>query len=402
MLAACCAAIVGCGHKGGGNATSPPSIPVSLPVQKKVTDYAEYTGRTAAIQMVTIIPRATGNIVKIPFKEGSEVKKGDLLFEIDPRPYQAAVDQAKAQVGLNQAQLALARANYQRDLAAGNAVTKQQLDIDLATVDQDVQNVKVAEAILATAQLNLDFCSVASPIDGRVSYYFLTLGNMAIANQTQLTTVVSQDPMYAYFDADEHTVLQVRDLIREGKFHPVTESGIHVPVFLGLANDEGYPHKGDLDFANNIFTATTATLRLRGVFDNPKLTDEVRLISPGMFVRVKVPISAEHPALLVSQAAIANDQNVDYVLVVNEDNKIERKDVKLGALHEGLQVITEGLNPTDRVAVSGLQHLREGTLVEPKLEPMPTPPNPNSSETQPNVQTSIPGPKDPPAPSPKK
>ena len=220
-LSSLLAAIVGCQPKQPQVARAePPVIPVSQPVQRVVTDYVDFTGRTNAIESVDVRARVSGYLVQMPFKEGAEVKAGDLLFEVDPRPYKAQLDQAEGQVNLYKAQLALAKANYARDQEVAKtpgAVSIQQLDQDKAAVDEADAAVKAFEASLEVYKLNLGFTKVTSPIDGQVSRYYLTLGNLVVQDQTLLTTVVSLDPMYVYFDVDEGTVMRVRKAINEGK-----------------------------------------------------------------------------------------------------------------------------------------------------------------------------------------
>jgi multidrug efflux system membrane fusion protein len=353
----------------------PPTITVSYPVQREVSDYAVYTGRTAAVKSVTIVPRATGYLEKMPFKEGADVKEGDLLFQIDPRPYEALVNQAKAQIALNEAQLKYSKSVLERDLAAkqANAVSLNQIDQDQSTVDQNAASVVAAKANLAVQELNLTFTRVTSPIDGRVSSYYLTLGNLAVQDQSRLTTVVSQDPIYAYFDADEPTVIRIRDLIREGKLHSIQEASQRIPVWLALSNEEGYPHEGYLDFVNNEFTASTATLRVRGVFANPRPAVGDRLLSPAMFVRVRVQVGPPRPAVLIAQGSVGTDQDVSFVYVLNDRNEVVRRTVKLGMVHDGLQEIQDGVSAAERVVVTGLQRVRPGLVVTPELKPMPVP-----------------------------
>ncbi len=363
----------------------PPTITVSYPVQREVSDFAVYTGRTAAVKSVTIVPRATGYLEKMPFKEGADVKEGDLLFQIDPRPYEALVNQAKAQIALNEAQLKYSKSALDRDLVAkqANAVSLNQIDLDQSTVDQNAASVVAAKANLAVQELNLTFTRVTSPIDGRVSSYFLTLGNLAVQDQSRLTTVVSQDPIYAYFDADEPTVIRIRDLIREGKLHSIQEANQRIPVWLALSNEEGYPHEGYLDFVNNEFTASTATLRVRGVFANPKPAVGERLLSPAMFVRVRVQVGPPHPAILIAQGSVGTDQDVSFVYVLNDRNEIVRRRVKLGMLHDGLQEIEDGVGAADRVVVTGLQRVHPGLVVTPELKPMPVPVRSESQSSRP-------------------
>jgi multidrug efflux system membrane fusion protein len=392
-------------------------------VQDNVTDYVEFTGRTDAIQAVDIRPRVTGYLIKMPFKEGSEVRgdgrprgalgvvgllttplapgpllaaaslcpgqcqEGDLLFQIDPRPYQAQLDQAKSQVNLYQAQLDLAKVTYTRfsDLfkQTPGAVSKQQLDQYKAQVDEAEAQMKAYQSSLEVYRLNLEFTRVTSPIDGRVSRYYLTLGNLANQDQTLLTTVVSQDPIYAYFDTDEPTLLRFRRAISEGRIK-VAEAGQN-PVFMGLQDEEGFPHEGTIDFVNNQVNPTTGSITTRGVFPNPKLPGAVRLLSPGMFVRIRLPMGPAHQALLVIDRAIGSDQGLKYVYVVDGDNKIQYRRVTTGALQDnGLRVIEKGLEPGDRVVIGGLQQVRPRMEVRPDPTPMPTlgPTQNSKSETR--------------------
>ena len=376
------AALGGCGPKETPVAAPTlPVVPVSQPVARQVTDFVDFTGRTDAVESVGVRARVTGYVVKIPFKEGAEVKKGDLLVEIDPRPYQAQLDQAKGQVELNQAQLKLARTVYQRDvtLAAKNAVSQEQLDQDQAAVGEAEARVKAAKASLEVYRLNVEFTQVKSPIDGKVSRYYLTPGNLAIQDQTLLTTVVSQEPVYAYFDLDEPTLLEIRRAINEGKIERPAK-GANIPVLMALQKEEGFPHRGSLDFVNNVVNPSTGTISIRGVFPNPLPKKGTRLISPGMFVRIRLPIGKPHDALLVIDRAVGSDQGLKFVYVLDSGNKIRYQRVKTGALQEdGLRVVTEGLKPGDWVVVGALQQVRPHLEVSPDRMAMPTlgPPAPD-------------------------
>ena len=343
-------------------------FPVSRPVESVVTDYVDFTGRTNAVNSVDIRARVSGYLKEMPFKEGAEVKKGDLLFLVDPRPYQAQYDQAEGQVNLYKAQLELAKANFNRDKEVARtpgAVSKQQLDQDKAAVDEADAAVKAFQASLEVYNLNLSFTEVASPIDGQVSRYFMTLGNLVVQDQTLLTKVVSLDPMYVYFDVDEGTVLRVRKAINEGTIKRYQEGGI--PVFMGLQNEANFPHKGIVDFINNQVNPNTGSLSVRGRFENTKPTSGVRTLSPGMFVRVRLPIGQPHPAILVKDDAIGSDQGLKFVYVVNAKNEVERHRISTGAIQEnGLRVVAEGLKPTDWVVIDGLQQLNQNMPIEPK------------------------------------
>ncbi len=355
--------------------SEPPAVPVSQPVSRVVTDYVDFTGRTDAVQAVDIRARVTGYLVRIPFEEGAEVKKDDLLFEIDRRPYQAQLDQAQGQVNLYAAQLKLAQATYARDKghlqpATPGAVSQQQLDQDRAAVEEAEARLNAAKASTEVYKLNLEFTTVTSPIDGQVSRYYLTLGNLVNQDQTLLTTVVSVDPMYAYFDVDEPTLLRVRRAINEGKIKPLLD-GV-MPVLMGLQGEDGFPHRGEINFVNNQVNPTTGSISVRGVFANPKPLNGVRLLSPGMFVRIRLPIGQPHPALLVIDRAIASDQGLKYVYVVDAENKAQYRRITTGALQpDGLRVV-EGLRPDDWVVVGGLQQVRPRIQIRPDKVPMPT------------------------------
>jgi multidrug efflux system membrane fusion protein len=364
----------GCGRQAAPPAApGKPVIPVSQPVQRQVTDFVDYTGRTDAVDSVTIRARVTGYLVKAPFKEGSEVKKGEPLFEIDKRPYQALVDQAQAQVALAQAQLRLAQSNYQRDLSlAPNNVSPQQLDYDRASVEQAQASIKAAQATLAAYKLNLEFCDVTSPIDGMVSRYFYTVGNLVTQDQTALTTIVSLDPVYVYFDMDERTLLRIRVDINKGKIKAAKSLAV-IPLYMGVEGEQGFPHKGHLDFVNNTINPSTGTLAVRGVFANPLPPDGRRLLSPGMFARVHLPIGGPHPALLVIDRAIGSNQGQQYVYVVDAQDRVQYRRVTTGPLEEdGLRVIESGVKEGEWVVVGALQQIRPGTEVEPDRMAMPT------------------------------
>ncbi|MBV9125961.1 MAG: efflux RND transporter periplasmic adaptor subunit [Planctomycetes bacterium] len=366
----------------------PPTVPVSLPLQREVTDYQDYTARTAAVDSVQVQARVTGYLDKIHFKEGDDVQEGTVLYEIDPRPYKDAFDQAKANLDQAKANLAVAKANaglakatLEVDLKAGKGVTELQLDQDRASVQSNNAQVEAAQAAievnqaaLETAQLNLGWTKVTAPVTGVVSRLLVTRGNLIVANQTTLTSIVAQDPMWVYFDADEPTVLQVEELIRQGKLKSVRAEGAKIPIRLQLVNEKGFPHEAILDFVNNQLDQATATLLIRAVFPNPQPAHNVpRLFAPNMFVRVRVSTSSPYQGLLVSPEAVGTDQDLKYLYVVDEDNKVVRHNVKLGSIHDGLQVVTEGLKPGERVLVSGLQRVQQGATVNPNLVPMPTP-----------------------------
>jgi multidrug efflux system membrane fusion protein len=387
-----------------------PAVPVSHPVERQVTDYVEFTGQTHAKDAVNIVPRVTGYLINIAFKEGSEVKgpenpamhlvrglgqfvaplgpgpllattelflgksEGELLFEIDPRPYQAQLDQAEGQVRLYEAQLELAKTTLARDREIAKtpgAVSLQQLDQDKAAVDEADARVKAFKASTEVYKLNLGFTKVTSPIDGQISRYYLTVGNLVNQDQTLLTTVVSLDPMHVYFDMDEPTLQRVRKAINEGRIK--LPQGGEVPVLMGLQADEGYPRKGTINFVNNQVSATTGSIQVRGVFPNPRPPGGVRLLSPGMFARIRLPLGQPHKELLVIDRAISSDLGLKYVYVMDADNKIRSQRVTTGALQEdGLRVISEGLKPDDWVVVGAIQQVRPKLEIRPEETSMPS------------------------------
>ena len=263
-----------------------PTVTVSYPLEREVTDYQDYTGRTAAVDSVQVQARVTGYLDKIYFKEGAEVTEGTVLYEIDPRPYQAAYDAAKAQVAQNVASLELAKQNNTRYKTLAKeqpgAVSQVELDQYQSQEKQAVANLDYARANLETAKLNLDWTKVTAPVTGLIGRLLVTRGNLIVANQTTLTTVVRQDPMWVYFDVDEPTVLQVHELIRQGKFGPVPEPGQppKIPFRLQLANEKGFPHEATLDFVNNQLDQATATLLIRAIFPNPKPANGPRVFAP--------------------------------------------------------------------------------------------------------------------------
>ena len=257
-----------------------------------MTDYVDFTGRTEAVQSVNVVARVSGYLVKEPFQEGSDVKAGDLLFEIDPRPYQAQYDQAAAQVNLYKAQLKLAQAYLARDeqlqQSTPGAVPLNQVDRDHATVDQAEAQVKAALASLEVYRLNLAFCRVTAPIDGRVGRHYLTPGNLVTEDQTLLTTIVSLDPINVHFDVDGPTALRVRQTIKDGRSKPYDNG--RISVRMGLSTEEGFPHEGKIDFVDNRVNPTTGSLLVRAVFANPSSPGGYRLLMPGMFARIRLPL----------------------------------------------------------------------------------------------------------------
>lgn len=362
--------LVGCGRGPTGPIqTAPVPVTVSHPLKKTISDFSDLTGRTTAVETVDVRARVDGYLEKIHFKEGELVKKGDLLFEIDPRPYQAQVNFAKAQVAANEALLTKAKADNARNKTLAQkspgTISQQDLDQFQSAEDQAIANVGTTKATLETNELNLAFTKVLSPIDGRVSRFNQTVGNLIQQDTTLLTTIVSVDPIYVYADVDEQTVLRVREMIREGKATSARDKEIHVK--LGLANNRGFERDGTINFVDNQMNPKTGTLRIRAVFPNKD-----QFLTPGMFGRVRIPIGEPHEAMLVSDRAIDTDQGQKIVYVVDKDNKVDSRPVTVGPVDNGLRVIEAGLSETDQVIVNGLQRVRPGVTVDPKLVEMPS------------------------------
>jgi len=331
----------------------------------------EYTGRTGAKEAEEIKARVTGLLVDFPFTEGTEIKKNDPLFEIDPRPYKAQYDQAAAQVGLYQSQLKLAKANYKRDLdlfdrTKGAGVSKAQLDADEAQQEQADAAVKAAQASLEVYKLNLDFCTVKSPIDGQVGRSNQPRGNLVMQDSTLLTTVQSVDPMYVFFDMDTPSYRKFQEGTKK-------EKSVKIAVSMALQGDVGYPRLGTVDFFNNLVNPATDTLLVRGVFPNPKKAIG-RDLKPGMFVRVQLPISQPHQALLVLDQAITSIQGRKNLYVLDDKDTVQELPVTIGQLQsDGLRVVQgKDLNEKTRVVVSKLLQVRPKTQIQPLLQPMPT------------------------------
>jgi multidrug efflux system membrane fusion protein len=348
-----------------------PVFTVSNPVKREVTDYVEYTGRTAAVQAEEIKARVTGFLVEMPFQEGKEIKEGDILFKIDDRPYKAQYDQAEAQVGLYQSQLKLAKANYERDQELfkrtnGAGVSKQALDADLAQQEQAEAALKAAQASLEVYKLNLDFTTVKAPIDGQVGRYNQPRGNLVMQDSTLLTTVQSVDPMHVYFDMDMPSYRKFQANMQEDPKAKIT-------VSMALQGEEGYPRTGTVDFFNNLVNPATDTLLVRSVFPNPKKAIG-RALKPGMFVRVNLPTSKPHEALLVIDQAITSIQGRKNLYVLDDKDTVLELPVSIGQLQsDGLRVVQgKGLDEKSRVIVSKLLQVRPKTQVQPVLQPMPT------------------------------
>jgi RND family efflux transporter MFP subunit len=342
-------------------AAKPPEVSFVHPSIEKVRDYEEYTGRTAASKMDEIRARVTGELKKIFFKDGTEVKAGDPLFEIDPRTFEAALESARATVHQAKGDLERKRILLTRDIELRRKGTISQEDLDNAQADWEVAKgtLELAEANRRTAELNVEFCHINAPIDGKIDRRMIDIGNQVTANATLLTTVRTEDPMYVNFDVDERTVLGLRLRRQKKEIKSARETKSELDV--GLANEEGYSLKGFIDYSANGVDTGTGTLRVRLVLDNPD--KEPRTLSDGMYVRVRFWIGDPTPSILVPEAALVSDQGIRHLFVLNEHDEVEYRPVQIGLQQGGMRVIKSGVTPKDRVIVSGLQRVRAGIKV---------------------------------------
>jgi RND family efflux transporter MFP subunit len=369
--------VIGCGSAGQPVAeTPPPPVTVSQPVVRNVTDHDDYEGRIGAAEKVEIRARARGHLRKVNFQAGQMVKAGDLLYEIDPRQHQVNLESSQAQVAAAQGALDFARSEIKRvrGLVRTRAGTPEELETWVAKEGVAQGELQKAKAVVAQVKLDLEFTKVTAPIDGKMSRTQVDVGNLVNAGggETLLTTLVSVDPIYVYFNVDERSLLRYRREFRKQKDQSGAEPPIKelkIPVFVALEGEEGFPHRGVIDFADNRVNPSTGTIQVRGVLSNAK-----RIFDDGMRARVRVPISDPYKALMITERAIGTEQGRKFVYVVNDQNLVERRDVTLDRVVDGLQVIRDGLKPEDWVIVNGIQRVRDGIKVEPRKGPMPDAP----------------------------
>ena len=361
-------ATTGCSGSTGAQSAAPPEVGVAHVLQKRVKDWDEFTGRLQAVETVEIRPRVSGYIDQVAFTEGKVVKRGDLLFIIDPRPYKADYDRAAADLKRYKTSLELAQIEQKRvqRLKETGAVSQEEVDERSSTVAQQEANVAGAEAALESAQLNMSFTRVISPIEGRVSRAEVTRGNLVTGGSnggTFLTSVVSIDPIYLYFEGDEATYLRYIQMARAGE-RPSSRDAPN-PVRVGLANEEGFPHDGTMNFVDNQVNSQTGTIRARAVLPNKD-----GLYIPGLFARVQLLGSSEYTAILIDDRAVNTDQSQKYVLLLAPGNKIEYRRIKLGRVIDGLRIVREGLKPGDVIVVNGAQRVHPGIVVSPQTVAM--------------------------------
>jgi RND family efflux transporter MFP subunit len=360
----------GCRHQEDVAPPPPPPLAVSVshPAEREITDFAEFTARVVAVESAEVRARVSGQVVAVPFEAGTVVREGDVLVEIDVRPFQAELNARIADEARAAALVSLAQIEFERiQRIPPDARTYTELDATAARLEETRAAQAAAKAAVESARLNVEWCRVAAPISGRISSKYVTTGNLltgGTGSGTLLTTIVSVDPIYANFDVDERIVQRVKQLIREGKLK--SNEKAEIPVWLGLATENGFPHLGTINFVDNQVNPKTGTLRVRGVFPSPD-----GALAPGYFARVRVPVSAPHRALLVSDRALGTDQGQKIVLFVGADNSVAVRPVHLGGLHDGLREIIDGLKNGDRVVVNGLLQVRPGVSVTPQLVEMP-------------------------------
>lgn len=356
-------ALAACGESNTYVPPPPPKVTVATPEKRAVTIYLEATGNTAAVNTTNLVARIPGFVTSINYQDGDLVKKGTVLFTIEPESYELKYKQAQAAEAAAAATLKQTQADYERqvDLVARASASKAQLDTSTANRDNAQGNFQQAQVNTQLAKINYGYTSVAAPFDGIVTARTVSVGEYVGANSqpTVLATIVQLDPIYVNFTISERDVLRIRAMIRERGLTP--EDLKKVPVEVGLQTEQGYPHKGMLDYAAPTVDASTGTLTGRALLENPN-----RVLLPGLFVRVRVPTERKNDALLVPDVALGSDQSGRYVYVVNKDNVVEQRNVEVGPLEGTMRVINSGLSADDRVIVAGLLRAIPGQKVEPQ------------------------------------
>jgi multidrug efflux system membrane fusion protein len=346
----------------------PPKVTVAAVVERPVTEWDEFTGRLEAVDTVAVRPRVSGFVSKKTFVEGAIVQKGDLLFQIDARPFEAEVARLRAERSRAEAVVERANSELQRAerLRVENAMAREEFDRRSAFARESTAEVAAVDAALAAAELNLEFTQVTAPISGRVGRAIITEGNLVSSGPgeaTLLTTLVSIDPIHAHFDADESIFLKYVELARQGRRQNARST--KQPIEMELAGETGYQRKGELDFIDNRLDPSTGTIRGRALFRNP--TGD---LTPGLFVRLRLPGSSRYAGVLIQDRAVGTDLDKRFVFVVKADRTIEYRPVTLGPLVDGLRVVRRGLKADERIVVNGLQRVRPGAAVEPVLVAM--------------------------------
>lgn len=365
----------------GGNGQQqfpPPDVSVAAVVQKSVTEWDDYSGHIEAIESAEIRPRVSGHLRRVHYREGGLVQKGQILFTIDDREYAAAADAARADAARAEARIALAKQDLARaeQLIAARAVSQGELDARRMEAQQADADLLAANARLARTELDLGFTRVTAPFAGRAGVALVKPGNVVNANQSLLTTLVSVDPVYVSFTGDERAYLRYQELARNGTRGSSRDTPN--PVLVGLANEDGFPHRGEMDFLDNALDPATGTIRARAVLPNPD-----GVFTPGLFARVRLLGASQQDALLINEQAVLTDQDRRYVYVLGANNSAERRDVVLGPQVEGLRVVQSGLKPGDKVIVNGMRKIFfPGQPVNPRDVPMDQPDQPPPAPAQ--------------------
>jgi RND family efflux transporter MFP subunit len=347
-------------------AQAPPAVTVSTPLQKEIVEWDEFTGQFAAVDYVEVRARVSGYLTEIHFTDGEMVKQGDLLFVIDPRPYEATLAAAQAQLGQANAQLDLAQRQLERSTDLKNKGFEP-----VANNDQRISELKVAaaavesaKAAIRSAQLNVEFTRITAAVSGRISNHLVSIGNLVSGGEggsstTLLTTIVSLDPIYFNFDMSELDYLAYQRATQKGLMKSTRDNS--VPVALHLNDEKGWPHEGKLDFVDNRVDRLSGTIRVRAAFPNPD-----HFLTPGQFGRIRIPGSEPYQAILVPDAAVVTDQSRKIVMTVRDDGTVEPKVVRVGPSYDNLRIIREGLGPNDRIIIDGLMRARPGAKVTPQ------------------------------------
>lgn len=416
LLCSCLgAAVGGCDQTAAPEAAKknapPPLVTVTRPVADEVVDYEDFTGQTGAMYSVDVRARVTGYLDKVYFTDGAEVKEGADLFLIDPRPYMADYQRTEATVVQSEAHFKRLEADFRRAESLFNRhnISREEYDKIAGDRAEADASVGIAKSTRDLSKLSLEYTKIKAPISGRLSRRQVDPGNLVKADDTILTNIVSLDPLFVYFDIDEQTVLHLRRLIREGKLKSREEA--EIPILCALSDEQGFPRQGTINFSENKVDPNTGTLRARALISNPIApgTKTQRVLSPGMYMKVRLPVGIPARAILVPEQAIGTDQGEKFVYVVNTKDAgsktgtgtVARKPVKVGALNDGFRVILSGLTPEELVIYRGLQRVRQKAEVHFELEEARKPPGAAAAVAQADP-TPLPGPagKEPAAPAP--
>ena len=365
LAAICTIVLTACGHSRAQSSVAappPPAVTVATVLARPLHHWDELTGELQAVNTVEVHPRVSGFVDSVQFTEGARVAKGQVLFQIDPRPFEIEIERLSAELKRAQSKLDYATAGHARAerLFAQNAIAREEYEQLTSAETEASGDVGSLNAQLHAARLNLEYSHVRSPIDGHVSRALITSGNL-VSSTNLLTTVVSDDPIYAYFDTDEATYLRFTRLSRGSRTAPRDRTGqgaASSPVFMGLVGEQGYPHQGQLDFIDNQVDARSSTIHVRAVFDNKD-----GRFTPGLFARIKLVANDSYDAILIDERAVGSDLGKKFVLVLKPDSTLEYRPVTLGMRIDGLRVVEEGLQTTDTIVVNGLQHVMAGAKV---------------------------------------